>query len=136
METSYRKGDISIRSEMNIHGIVTSGPERAIINVSMRSNNDSYRLDRGQGWEPQILARFNRNSSLASPIKSTSTVNCLAIDPQMKLGLLDQVCISPIQRVPLYSVRNFANRYYMPSDGLSTHDAHPDGYGYDSAPHH
>eukprot|EP00965_Chrysotila_dentata_P054340 1802849-Pleurochrysis_carterae.AAC.1 len=45
------------------------------------------------------------------------------------------VCISPIQRVPLYDVCNSANRYYMPSDGFSTHDAHPDGYGYDSAPH-
>eukprot|EP00965_Chrysotila_dentata_P159031 5253819-Pleurochrysis_carterae.AAC.1 len=32
----------------------------------------------------------------------------------MKLGLLDQ--------------------YYTPSDGFSTHDVHPDGYGYDSAP--
>eukprot|EP00965_Chrysotila_dentata_P108918 3598613-Pleurochrysis_carterae.AAC.1 len=118
MEASYRKGDISVRSEMILNGIVTSGPEQAIINVSMRLNNNSYRLDRGQGWEPQILARLNRNGSLASPIESTSTVDHLAIDPQMKLKLLDQVCISPIQRVPLYHVCSSANRYYMPSDGF------------------
>eukprot|EP00965_Chrysotila_dentata_P068093 2252291-Pleurochrysis_carterae.AAC.1 len=90
METSYRKGDVSVRSEMILNNIVTSGPERAIMNVSMRLNNDSERLDRGQGWEPQLLARLNRNSSLASPIENTSTVDRLAIDPQMKLGLLDQ----------------------------------------------
>eukprot|EP00965_Chrysotila_dentata_P254883 6212024-Pleurochrysis_carterae.AAC.2 len=52
----------------------------------------------------------------------------------MKLGLLDQVCISPIQRVPIYDVSNFATQYYTPSDGFSTHDAHRDGYGFDSAP--
>eukprot|EP00965_Chrysotila_dentata_P178269 5888037-Pleurochrysis_carterae.AAC.1 len=53
----------------------------------------------------------------------------------MKLGLLDQVCISPTQRVPMYDVSNSASLYYTPSDGFSTHDANPDGYGYDSAPH-
>eukprot|EP00965_Chrysotila_dentata_P257182 6212797-Pleurochrysis_carterae.AAC.2 len=90
-------------------------PERAIITVSMRFNNDSYRSNRGQGWEPQLLARLDRNSSLALPIESTSTVDRLAIDLHMKLGLLDQ----------------FANLYYTPSDWLSTHDAHLDGF----APH-
>eukprot|EP00965_Chrysotila_dentata_P181753 6000084-Pleurochrysis_carterae.AAC.1 len=90
MGTSYRKGDISIRSKMNLNGIVISGPEQAIINVSMRLNNDSNRLDRGQGWKPQILARLSRYSSLASPIESITTVDRLAIDPQVKLGLLDQ----------------------------------------------
>eukprot|EP00965_Chrysotila_dentata_P123966 4097305-Pleurochrysis_carterae.AAC.1 len=43
--------------------------------------------------------------------------------------------ISPIQRVPIYDVRKFVNLYYKPSDGFSPHDAHPDGYNYDSAPH-
>eukprot|EP00965_Chrysotila_dentata_P006128 200408-Pleurochrysis_carterae.AAC.1 len=81
-------GVISVRSENNMNGIVTLGPKRAIINVSMRLNNDSYRLDRGHGWKPQ--ARLNWNSSLALNIKNTSTVDRLAIDPQMKLGLLDQ----------------------------------------------
>eukprot|EP00965_Chrysotila_dentata_P129467 4279593-Pleurochrysis_carterae.AAC.1 len=56
-------------------------------------------------------------------------------NPQMELGIPDQVCISPIQIESLYDVRHSANRYYMPSDGFSTHDAHPDGSGYDSAPH-
>eukprot|EP00965_Chrysotila_dentata_P181613 5995236-Pleurochrysis_carterae.AAC.1 len=75
---------------MNLNGIVTSGPERAIINVSTLLNSDSYRLDRGQWWETQLLARLSRNSSSASPIENTSTADRLAIDPQMKLGLLDQ----------------------------------------------
>eukprot|EP00965_Chrysotila_dentata_P148757 4912274-Pleurochrysis_carterae.AAC.1 len=35
----------------------------------------------------------------------------------------------------MYDVSKFANLCYTPSDGFSTHDAHPDGYGYDSAPH-
>eukprot|EP00965_Chrysotila_dentata_P233088 6199373-Pleurochrysis_carterae.AAC.1 len=85
MKTSYRVGDISIRSEMNLNGIVILRLERAIITVSMRLNNDLYRLDRGQGWKPQLLARLNRNISLAPPIETTSTVDRLAIDPQMKL---------------------------------------------------
>eukprot|EP00965_Chrysotila_dentata_P057728 1914283-Pleurochrysis_carterae.AAC.1 len=89
MGTSYRKGDISIRSEMILYGIVISRPERVIINVSMRLNNASYWSDRGQGWEPQLLARHDRNSSLAYPIEKTSTVDRLAIDPQKKLGFLD-----------------------------------------------
>eukprot|EP00965_Chrysotila_dentata_P086264 2846204-Pleurochrysis_carterae.AAC.1 len=41
---------------------------------------------------------------------------------------LSKVCISPIQRAPIYGVSNFASQYYTPSDGFSTHDAHPDGY--------
>eukprot|EP00965_Chrysotila_dentata_P093293 3081788-Pleurochrysis_carterae.AAC.1 len=45
------------------------------------------------------------------------------------------VCISPVQRVLIYDESKFANLYYMPSDGFSTPEAHPDGYGYDSAPH-
>eukprot|EP00965_Chrysotila_dentata_P157774 5211522-Pleurochrysis_carterae.AAC.1 len=54
----------------------------------------------------------------------------------MRLGLLDQVCISPIHGVLIYDVSKFANLYYTPSDGFPTHaDAHSDGYGYDSAPH-
>eukprot|EP00965_Chrysotila_dentata_P184648 6095255-Pleurochrysis_carterae.AAC.2 len=75
---------------MTLYGIATSGPEEAISNVSTRLSNDIYRLDRGQGREPQLLARLNRNISLASPIESASTVDRLAIDPQIKLGLLDQ----------------------------------------------
>eukprot|EP00965_Chrysotila_dentata_P071640 2367112-Pleurochrysis_carterae.AAC.1 len=43
--------------------------------------------------------------------------------------------IADTARVPLHDVCNFANRYYVPSDGFSPHDAHPDGYGYNSAPH-
>eukprot|EP00965_Chrysotila_dentata_P036633 1219478-Pleurochrysis_carterae.AAC.1 len=85
MEAFYRNGDISIRSEMKLNGIVTSGPERAIINVSTRLNNKLYRLNRGQGWEPKLLARLNRNTLLASSSESTSTVDCLAIDLQLKL---------------------------------------------------
>eukprot|EP00965_Chrysotila_dentata_P082949 2736684-Pleurochrysis_carterae.AAC.2 len=52
----------------------------------------------------------------------------------MKPRVVDQVCVSPMQRVPIYDVSDCANRHYMPSDGFSLHDAHPDGYGYDSAP--
>eukprot|EP00965_Chrysotila_dentata_P019002 633562-Pleurochrysis_carterae.AAC.1 len=54
----------------------------------------------------------------------------------MKLGLLDQVYVSPIQGVLLtYVVNKFANLYYTPSDGFSADDAHADGFGYDSALH-
>eukprot|EP00965_Chrysotila_dentata_P252102 6210488-Pleurochrysis_carterae.AAC.1 len=52
----------------------------------------------------------------------------------MKLGIVDQLCISPIQRVPIYDVSDYANQYYTPSDVFSIHDVHPDGYGCDSAP--
>eukprot|EP00965_Chrysotila_dentata_P161157 5321352-Pleurochrysis_carterae.AAC.1 len=90
MGTSYRIGDSSIRSEMILNGIVTSRPERAIMIVSTRLNNDLCQLSCGQGWEPRLLARYSRNISLASPIEITSTVDRLAIDPQMKLGLVDQ----------------------------------------------
>eukprot|EP00965_Chrysotila_dentata_P073225 2419352-Pleurochrysis_carterae.AAC.1 len=93
-------------------------PERVIKIVSMRLNDDLYWSDRGQGWEFRLLARNDRNISLALPIEKTGTV-----------------CISPIQRVFLYDVRKFAHLSYMPSDGFSTHDAYSDGYGYDSAPH-
>eukprot|EP00965_Chrysotila_dentata_P159789 5279071-Pleurochrysis_carterae.AAC.4 len=86
MEISYCIGGISIRSETISNGVVTLRPERAIRIVSTRFNNDLYRLNRGQGWEPQLLVRRNRNISLTSPITITSTVDRLAIDPQMKLG--------------------------------------------------
>eukprot|EP00965_Chrysotila_dentata_P032040 1068423-Pleurochrysis_carterae.AAC.1 len=119
MGTFNRKGDIPIRSDMSLSGIVISRPERAFIHVSMQLNNDSYWSERGQGWEPQLLARLDRNNSLALSIQKTSTVDRLAIDLQKKLGVLDQ----------------FANLYYAPSDGFSPHDAHADGQGYDSAPH-
>eukprot|EP00965_Chrysotila_dentata_P244640 6206087-Pleurochrysis_carterae.AAC.2 len=96
------------------NGIGTSAPERAIIIVSKRLNNDSYRLDRGQGWKPQVWPGL--------------------------IGIvhwhhLSKVCISPIQRVPMYDVSSSANLYFTPSDGFSTHDAHLDGCGYNSAPH-
>eukprot|EP00965_Chrysotila_dentata_P220254 6191662-Pleurochrysis_carterae.AAC.1 len=104
---------------MNLNVIVTTRPKRVIMNVSMRLNDDSYWLDRGQGWELQLLARLDRNSSSALSIEKTGTVG-LAIDPQKELRFLDQ---------------QIANVYYTPSDGFSTHVAHPDGYDYDSTPH-
>eukprot|EP00965_Chrysotila_dentata_P187874 6172403-Pleurochrysis_carterae.AAC.1 len=52
----------------------------------------------------------------------------------MKLKVVDQVCVSPIQNVTIYGVRDYTDQYYLPSDGFSLHDAHPDGYGNDSAP--
>ena len=58
-------------------------------------------LTEATGWEPRLMARLNRNMSLALPIEKTGTVDRWAIDPQKKLGLLDQVCISPIQGVPI-----------------------------------
>eukprot|EP00965_Chrysotila_dentata_P258771 6213339-Pleurochrysis_carterae.AAC.2 len=73
---------------MNLNGIVTSRPERVIINVSMRLNNDSYWSDRCQGWEPRLLARLDRSMSLALPIEKTGTVDRLAIDPQKELGFI------------------------------------------------
>eukprot|EP00965_Chrysotila_dentata_P207573 6184201-Pleurochrysis_carterae.AAC.5 len=64
----------------------------------------------------------------------TSTVDGLAIDPQMKLGVADHVCVSPIHRVPLHDMSEYTNRYYMPLNGFSLHDtAHPNGYCFDSA---
>eukprot|EP00965_Chrysotila_dentata_P086953 2870314-Pleurochrysis_carterae.AAC.3 len=130
MDTSYGIGNIRIRSEMISDGIVTSRPERAIVSVSTCLNNNLYRLIRDQGWEPLLLVQLNRTS----PITITSILDRLAIDPQMKLGLVGQVCVSQIQRVPIYDVSDYANRHYMPSDGFSLHDAHPDGYGYDGSP--
>eukprot|EP00965_Chrysotila_dentata_P238985 6202831-Pleurochrysis_carterae.AAC.1 len=58
MGTSYCIRDILIRSEMISNGIVTARPERAVMTVSTRLNNGKYRLNRGQGWEPQLLARL------------------------------------------------------------------------------
>eukprot|EP00965_Chrysotila_dentata_P090984 3003892-Pleurochrysis_carterae.AAC.1 len=76
---------------MNLNGIVTSRPEREIINVSIRSNNDLYWSDRaGQGWEPQLLARLDWNLLLALPIEKTGTVDRLATALQRKLGFIDQ----------------------------------------------
>eukprot|EP00965_Chrysotila_dentata_P218919 6190840-Pleurochrysis_carterae.AAC.8 len=81
MKTSYRIGGIPVRFEMMSNGIVTSRPERAIINVSSQSITDIYWLNCGQEWEPRELAR--------DLIGITSTVDRLAIDPQMKFGLDD-----------------------------------------------
>eukprot|EP00965_Chrysotila_dentata_P101695 3357539-Pleurochrysis_carterae.AAC.1 len=75
---------------MNLNGIVTSRPERVIINVSLRLNNDLYWPDRGQGWEPRLLARLDRNLLLALPIEKTDTVDRLATDLQKELGFIDQ----------------------------------------------
>eukprot|EP00965_Chrysotila_dentata_P078808 2598807-Pleurochrysis_carterae.AAC.1 len=75
---------------MNLNGIVTSRPERAIINVSMRLLNDLYWSDRGQGWEPRLLALLDRNLLLALPIEKTGTVYRLATDQQKELGFIDQ----------------------------------------------
>eukprot|EP00965_Chrysotila_dentata_P258404 6213206-Pleurochrysis_carterae.AAC.3 len=52
----------------------------------------------------------------------------------MKLGLVDRVCKSPIQRVPTYDVSDYANQYYTPMDGFSINNTHPDGYNRDSTP--
>eukprot|EP00965_Chrysotila_dentata_P243355 6205370-Pleurochrysis_carterae.AAC.2 len=111
MKTSYRIGDIqTIRSEMISNVIVTSRPERAIINVSTRLNNDLYWLNRDQEWKPRLLVQLNRNISLTSPITIASTVDFLAIDPQRKVGLADQVNVSPIQRrVTIYDASDYAN---------------------------
>eukprot|EP00965_Chrysotila_dentata_P126704 4190237-Pleurochrysis_carterae.AAC.1 len=128
MGCSYGMGVYSVSPEVYLEVTLAIRLEQAIIKVSMRLNNDSCRLDRGQGWEPRTLARLNRNSSLALPTEKTSTVDRLAIDPQMRLGFLGQVCISPIQGVLIYDVSKFANLYYTPSDGFSTHAAYPDGY--------
>ena len=47
------------------------------------------------------MARLNRNMSLALPIEKTGTVDRLATDLQKELGFIDEVCISPIQGVPI-----------------------------------
>eukprot|EP00965_Chrysotila_dentata_P217812 6190233-Pleurochrysis_carterae.AAC.1 len=52
MGTSYREGDISIRSEMNLNGIVTSRPERVIVNVSMRLNMTHTGQTEAKGGSP------------------------------------------------------------------------------------
>eukprot|EP00965_Chrysotila_dentata_P015861 524807-Pleurochrysis_carterae.AAC.1 len=75
---------------MNLNGIVTLRPERVIINVSMRLNNDSCRFDRGHEWEPRLMARLSRNMSLALPIEKTVTVDRLATDLQKELGFIDR----------------------------------------------
>eukprot|EP00965_Chrysotila_dentata_P176322 5822107-Pleurochrysis_carterae.AAC.1 len=86
---------------MIFNGIVTLRLERTIINVSSQLNTDIYRLNCGQGWKPRELARLNRNLPVALSITLTSTVDSLAIDSQMKLGLDDQICILPIQGTPI-----------------------------------
>eukprot|EP00965_Chrysotila_dentata_P240593 6203799-Pleurochrysis_carterae.AAC.1 len=116
------------------NSIATPGPERTIIIVSTRLNNDFFVKLWSRVGAPIIDPILSKYVALASPIEITSTVDRLAIDSQIKLGLLDQVCKSPIQKVPIYDVSISTNQYYTPSDGSSTHDAHPDGYGYDSAP--
>eukprot|EP00965_Chrysotila_dentata_P196826 6177828-Pleurochrysis_carterae.AAC.1 len=75
---------------MNLNGLITSRPERVIINVSMRLNNDLCRFDRGHGWEPRLMARLNRNMSLALSFEKTGAVDCLATDLQKELGSFDQ----------------------------------------------
>eukprot|EP00965_Chrysotila_dentata_P193371 6175726-Pleurochrysis_carterae.AAC.1 len=134
MVVSYRFGAYPISSEMYSESIIALRPERAITIVSTRFNNGLYQRIQDQGWGPQLLVRHNRNISLAKPITITSTVDRLAVNPQMKLGLDDQVCVSPIKRILIYDVSDCANQYYLPADGFSLHDAHPCGYGYDSAP--
>eukprot|EP00965_Chrysotila_dentata_P248951 6208629-Pleurochrysis_carterae.AAC.1 len=71
METSHRIGEIPIRSEMISNGIVTSRPERSIINVSSQLDTDIYRVNLGQGWEPREVARLHRNLSVALSITIT-----------------------------------------------------------------
>eukprot|EP00965_Chrysotila_dentata_P042392 1406297-Pleurochrysis_carterae.AAC.1 len=88
MDYSHCLEVYSVSPEVYSEGTLAIRTERAIIVVSTRLNNDSYRLDQGQGWEPQLLARLNRNNSFASPFESTSTVDRFAIDPQIKLELL------------------------------------------------
>eukprot|EP00965_Chrysotila_dentata_P175612 5797076-Pleurochrysis_carterae.AAC.1 len=81
---------------MNLNGIVSSRPERAIINVSMRLHNHLCRFDRDHGWEPRLMARVNRNMSLALPIENTGTADRLATDLQKELGFIADTKGTPI----------------------------------------
>eukprot|EP00965_Chrysotila_dentata_P258405 6213206-Pleurochrysis_carterae.AAC.4 len=51
-DSSCRYGVYPVSSEVCLEGILAIRPKRAIIIVSTRINNDLYRLDCGQGWEP------------------------------------------------------------------------------------
>eukprot|EP00965_Chrysotila_dentata_P201891 6180809-Pleurochrysis_carterae.AAC.1 len=81
MNCSYSMGVYSISSKIYLKfDTLAIRPERVIETVSMRLNDDFYWLDRGQGWEPRLLARLNRNLSPALPIENTGIADRLAID--------------------------------------------------------
>eukprot|EP00965_Chrysotila_dentata_P076955 2540591-Pleurochrysis_carterae.AAC.1 len=117
MDCSYGMGVSSVSSKMYSKDTLAIRPERVIENVSMRLNDDLYRSERGPKG--------------GSPIYWPDLIGICHWHYLSKR----LVCISPIQRVPIYDVSYSANLYYMPSDGLSTRDAHPDGYGHNSALH-
>eukprot|EP00965_Chrysotila_dentata_P160364 5294862-Pleurochrysis_carterae.AAC.1 len=71
MDCSYGMGVYSVIPKMYLKDTLAIRPERVIENVSMRLNDDLYWSDRGQGWEPRLLARLERNLSLALPIEKT-----------------------------------------------------------------
>eukprot|EP00965_Chrysotila_dentata_P043608 1450085-Pleurochrysis_carterae.AAC.1 len=90
MDCSHGMGVYLVSSKMYSKDTLAIRPERMIENVSMRLDDDLYRSDRGQGCEPRLLARLNRNLSLALPIEKTGTVDRLATDTQKELGFIDQ----------------------------------------------
>eukprot|EP00965_Chrysotila_dentata_P069163 2285773-Pleurochrysis_carterae.AAC.1 len=71
MDCSYGMGDYSVTFKMHSEDTLAIRPERVFKIVSMRLNDDLYWSERGQGWEPRLLARLDRNSSSALFIEKT-----------------------------------------------------------------
>eukprot|EP00965_Chrysotila_dentata_P015689 519709-Pleurochrysis_carterae.AAC.1 len=90
MDCSYGMGVYLVSSKMYSEDTLAIRPERVIKTVSMRLDNHLYWSDRGQGWEPRLLARLDWNLSLALSIEKNGTVDRLATDLQKEPGFIDQ----------------------------------------------
>eukprot|EP00965_Chrysotila_dentata_P009699 315918-Pleurochrysis_carterae.AAC.1 len=80
------------------------------------------------------MVRHNLNLSVAQVITITSTADCVAIDPRMKLRLDDQIPVLPIRGVLLYEMRNYDNLASMLADGPSRHKVYFASHSHDDLP--